>query len=86
MSDNIGQSFDTIKILVSLEKFTDIYEFVNLTSKCKGDVIVKEGNFAIDGKSLMGLYSLDLTKILQVEFHGYVPNDISEAMQKFIVK
>lgn len=78
-------SFDTIKITVLLDKITDIKDFVNLASKCKDDVVVKSGNYAVSAKSIMGLYSLDLTKHLKVEFYGNIPYDVKEGMKKFIV-
>lgn len=82
---NIEPSFDTTQIVVSLNKIADISNFVALASKCKDDVVVKTGNFAINAKSLMGLYSLDLSKPLKVEFYGAIPYEVKEGMMKFIV-
>ena len=73
------------KISVFLDKFADILEFVRLASKCKGEVLVKSGSYIVNGKSLMGLYSLDLAKPLQVEFYGEVSFDIKEKMKNFII-
>lgn len=83
--EGIEPSFDKIRITVDLNKFVDIAKFVNLASKCKDDVIVKSGRFAIDAKSLIGLYSLDLSKPLEVEFYGDIPYEVKEGMKKFIV-
>lgn len=77
--------FNTIKIIVLLNKITDISEFVKLSSICKDDVIIKSGNYAVDAKSLMGVYSLDLSKPLKVEFYGDIPLEVEEGMKKFIV-
>lgn len=82
---DIEPSFDTVKITVNLNKFVNIAKFVNLVSKCKDDVIVKSGRFAINAKSLMGLYSLDLSKPLKVEFYGDIPYEVKEGMKKFVV-
>ena len=84
--EDIEPSFETTKAIVLLNKITDIKEFVNLASKCQGDVVVKSGNFAVDAKSLMGLFSLDLTKPLSVEFYGRVPHDVVVGMKNFIIK
>ena len=78
-------SFDTIKITVSLDKVTDIKDFVSLVSKCSDDVTIGSGRFAVDAKSIMGLFSLDLTKPLKVEFYGRVPYEVREGMKKFII-
>lgn len=78
-------SFDTIKITVSLNKIVDIREFVNLASKCQDDVVIKSGRFIVSAKSIMALFSLDLSKPLKVEFYGNVPYEVQEGMKKFIV-
>lgn len=78
-------SFDTIKITISLDKIADIPLFVNLVLKCQDDVVVKSGRFAVNAKSIMGLYSLDLSKPLKVEFYGSVPFEVREGMKKFII-
>ena len=78
-------SFDTIKITVLLDKITDIRDFVNLVSKCRNDVVIKSGHYAVNAKSIMALFSLDLSKPLKVEFYGNVPCEVREGMKKFIV-
>lgn len=78
-------SFDTDKITVSLDKIADIKDFVNLVSKCRDDVTIGSGRFAVDAKSIMGLFSLDLTKPLKVEFYGDIPYEVKEGMRKFII-
>ena len=78
-------SFDTVKIKVLLDKVSDIKDFVNLATKCKDDIVVKSGYYSVNAKSIMGLFSLDLTKPLRVEFYGNIPNEVKEGMKKFIV-
>lgn len=83
--ENMEPSFDTTQIIISLNKITDISNFVALVSKCRDDVVVKSGHFAVNAKSLMALFSLDLTKPLKVEFYGNIPHEVKEGMKKFIV-
>ena len=83
--EDVEPSFETTKVMVLLDKITDISNFVTLVSKCRDDVVVKSGHFAVNAKSLMGLYSLDLTKPLKVEFYGDIPYEVKEGMKKFIV-
>lgn len=78
-------NLNTTKITIHFRNITDIAEFVNLASACRDDVVVKSGHFAINAKSIMGLYSLDLTKPLKVEFYGDIPYEVKEGMKKFIV-
>lgn len=79
------QSFSTVKIWVCLNKIIDIRKFVELTSKCKDDVVIKSGNFAVNAKSLIGLYSIDLTKPVEVEFFGSIPYEVEQGVKEFIV-
>lgn len=81
----IEPSFDTVKITVMLDKITDIKDFVSLTSMCQDDVVVKSGHYAVSAKSIMALFSLDLSKPLKVEFYGCVPYEVKEGMKKFII-
>lgn len=83
--DEIEPSFNTIKITICLNKITDITEFVGLATKCQDDVVIKSGRFVVDAKSIMALYSLDLTRPLKVEFYGNIPYEVKEGMKKFIV-
>lgn len=82
---DIEPSFDTVQVTVLLDKITDINDFVKLASKCRDDVVVKSGNYAVSAKSIMALFSLDLSKTLKVEFYGNIPYEVREGMKKFIV-
>ena len=46
---------------------------------------VYSGRYIVSGKSIMGLYSLDLSKTIEVEFYGDIPDEVREGMKKFIV-
>lgn len=83
--EEVEPSFDTVKIDVLLDKITDIKDFVNLVSKCRDEVVVKSGYYSVNAKSIMGLFSLDLTKPLKVEFYGSIPYEVREGMKKFII-
>lgn len=82
---DIEPSFETVKVMVLLDKINDIKDFVNLVSKCTDDVTIGSGRFKVNAKSIMGLFSLDLTKPLKVEFYGDIPYEVREGMKKFIM-
>lgn len=76
----------TIKeMLIKIDTIDKVKQFCNLCSKCSGDVEVCGGRFIVSGKSIMGLFSLDLSKPLKVEFYGDIPYEVKEGMNKFIV-
>ena len=70
---------------IVLNNINDVKDFVNLMSKCSGEVSVYSERYIVDGKSIMGLFSLDLTKPVSVDFYGDVPYEVKEGMKKFIV-
>ena len=84
--EDIEPSFDKLKVKVILNKVEDIPKLVALASKCSGDVVVRSGRFAVDAKSIMGLYSLDLSKPVDVEFYGDIPFETKEGMKDIIVE
>lgn len=53
--------------VAKLEKIEDVKTFVNLASKCKENVYVGQDQFKVSGKSIMGVFSLDLSKQLVIE-------------------
>ena len=56
--------------LVSLSSIEDVRKFVNAASRCACEVDVLSGRYVVDAKSIMGLFSLDLSKPVRVEVHG----------------
>lgn len=54
-------------ILPTLE---DAKEFVAAATKCNFDIDVFYNHVIIDAKSILGVLSLDLTRVLTVEFNG----------------
>ena len=61
------ESIATFK--VQLVTIKDIEEFVTIAGKCPKatEIVVKHGKFIVDGKSLMGLFSLNLSEPVNVE-------------------
>lgn len=71
--------------VIKLNTTTDVTDFVALCSKCIDDVSVHSERWIVSGKSLMGMFSLNLDKPLNVEFYGDIPYEVKEGMKKFIV-
>ena len=55
----------TIKLNTQL----DVIRFTQVASKCKGRVDCLEDNRNIDGKSILGVLSMDLSEPITVVFH-----------------
>ena len=49
-------------IKLNLEQYTAIKEFINESQDCTAEVLLCSGNYRVDGKSILGVFSLDLSK------------------------
>ena len=49
------------EFFVSLSSIEDVRQFVNAATCCPCEVDVLSGRYVIDAKSIMGLFSLDLS-------------------------
>lgn len=56
--------------LVKLTSISDVKDFVSAATVQPCDIDVVSGRYTIDAKSIMGLFSLDLTKPIRVEVQG----------------
>lgn len=52
---------------ILLDDIRKVTGFVNETFKFKGDIVVKHDKYIVNGRSLLGLMSLDLAKPVQCE-------------------
>ncbi len=58
-----------VKMTIKLETINNVKDFVSTVSKYEFDVDLISGRYAIDAKSIMGIFSLDLSKPIDVEAH-----------------
>lgn len=69
---------------IKLNAAEDVHEFVNAASKCDFDIDVFYNRILIDAKSILGVFSMDLTKVLTVKCHGE-SKEFNRTLQKFAV-
>ena len=75
----------TVKI--SLNSIDKVKAFVNEVTKYDAEFDLVSGRYVIDAKSIMGIFSLDLSKPIDLYIHS--ENNIDEILAKldeFIVK
>ena len=58
----------TFKVLLS--SISDVKQFVNAAIALPCDIDVVSGRYVIDAKSIMGIFSIDLSKTVEVQVHG----------------
>ena len=55
---------------IMLNTINDVKAFVNTVSKYDFDVDLISGRYAIDAKSIMGIFSLDLSRPIDLNIHA----------------
>lgn len=58
------------KFLIKLSTIDDVKNFVTAANMQCADIDVVSGRYVIDAKSILGLFSLDLSKPVEVTVHG----------------
>lgn len=56
-------------ITIKLNTISDVKDFVNTVAKYDFDVDLISGRYAIDAKSIMGIFSLDISKPIRLDAH-----------------
>lgn len=75
-----------INLKIRLNTINDVKEFVNITNRYDFDIDLVCGRYAIDGKSIMGIFSLDLSKVIEVQAHVYTADNFIDELRKFIAE
>ena len=73
-------------VTVLLESINDVKDFVNTVTRFNFEVDLVSGRYAVDAKSIMGIFSLDLAKPIQMNIHADDPSEFLAAVDKFVVK
>lgn len=73
----------SLKVLLST--INDVKEFVNIVSRYDFDVDLVSGRYAVDAKSIMGIFSLDLSKPIEVNIHSDAADEFLKEIEKFKV-
>ena len=66
---------------IKLTANEDVQEFENQASKCDFDIDIFYNRVVIDAKSILGVLSMDLTRVLTVRCNGH-----DEGFDKFLNK
>ena len=75
----------TVKIMLST--IVDVRDFVNAVVSFGGDVDLTSGRYVVDGKSIMGIFSLDLLHPVEMNIRGEEGLDeLLKKIDRFIVK
>lgn len=73
------------KVTVSLAAINDVKNFVNIVTKYDFDVDLISGKYVVDAKSIMGIFSLDLSKPIDVQVHSDDCDAFIDEIKSYIV-
>jgi len=69
---------------IMLSSINDVKNFVNIVNKYNFDVDLTSGRYVVDAKSIMGIFSLDLSKPIKVEVHSDEADAFVAEMAPFV--
>ena len=58
------------EIEISLDSIDKVKNFVSITTKFDAEIDLASGRYIIDAKSIMGIFSLDLSKPIDLNIHA----------------
>lgn len=74
-------------VQICLDSIDKVKSFVNEITKFDTDFDLISGRYVIDAKSIMGIFSLDLSKPIDLNIHAEDNSaDILKVLEPFIVK
>lgn len=67
--------------MVKITTISDVKDLINYTRAVDGDVLIKKGNYIVDGTSILGVLSLDMSTPVEIvypqnalELEGFLNN------------
>lgn len=74
----------SVKVLLNdIEK---VKEFVHLIEKSENSCEIGDGNYFVDARSIIGIFSLDTSKQLELKFSDEKESTLLAAIDKFVIK
>jgi len=68
---------------VSLKTPTEVKDFVNIINKYPYDVDLRSGRYTVDAKSMLGIFSLDLSRPLTLEIFNDSSDDLIAELEDY---
>lgn len=74
---------------IKVDSVDKVKDFVKVTNKIMPDMDLIVGRYIIDAKSIMGIFSVDLTRKIRLKIHSDNEKECTEIrkkLEKFIVE
>ena len=86
MEGKIKEVFRMKTVQISLNSIDKVKSFVNDITKFDYDFDLVSGRYVIDAKSIMGIFSLDLSKPIDLNIHAESGvDDVMEILKPYLV-
>ena len=72
-------------VTIKLSLAENVKTFVNIVNKYPYDVDLRAGRHVVDAKSILGIFSLDLSKPIAMEVYDDACDDLLEEIKPFII-
>lgn len=73
----------TKELVIKITGLADVYNFIAEATKVEGDIVIKRGKFVIDAKSIMGIFSIDMSNPVTVIYPADA-NEFDKYIQQFV--
>ncbi len=70
---------------ISLQMASEVKTFVNIVQNYTFDIELHSERYVVDAKSLLGIFSLDLSKPVTVEIHSDDCDNLIEELKQFAI-
>lgn len=73
-------------VRIMLSTISDVRDFVNIVAAYDGEVDLISGRYVVDGKSIMGIFSLNLLDPITLQTEGPAADELFTKLTPYIVK
>ena len=70
-------------VSIRLATIADVQDFVSIVAKSDMDIDLKSGRYVVDAKSILGIFSLDLSKPITMEVYADSCEDLLADIEPF---
>ena len=70
---------------IKLATISDVRDFVNAVASFEDEIDLQSGRYVVDGKSIMGIFSLDLLSPIKLTVYSEKPEELLKKIERFII-
>ena len=73
-------------VMIRLSLVENVNNFVNIVTRYPFEMDLRAGRHVVDAKSILGIFSLDLTKPITLEVYSDECDELLKEIEPFLVK